>query len=71
MSGDLHGCLVYCVVTDEAGDSVRSDAAMLTMAGEALPVIRIPGDLNGDGEVNNRDLILLFRYLSGWDVQLQ
>ena len=73
MSGDLHGCEVYCVITDGAGNSVTSDVAVLTLAPEAAPEItpaRIPGDVNGDGEVNNKDLTRLFRYLSGWDVEL-
>jgi lipopolysaccharide export system protein LptA len=28
----------------------------------------IPGDINGDGSVNNKDLTRLFQYLSDWDV---
>ncbi|MBO4693730.1 MAG: hypothetical protein J5659_05010 [Clostridia bacterium] len=28
----------------------------------------IPGDINGDGKVNNKDLTRLFQYLSGWNV---
>ena len=71
MSGDLHGCEVYCVVTDAAGNSVTSDTAVLTLMGEEAPPTRIPGDLNGDGSVDNKDLVLLFRYLSGWDVELE
>jgi len=27
-----------------------------------------PGDINGDGVVNNKDLSILFQYLSGWEV---
>ena len=29
-----------------------------------------PGDVNGDGKVNNKDAILLFRYVSGRDVEV-
>ena len=29
-----------------------------------------PGDINGDGEVNNKDVTRLFRYLSGYDVEV-
>lgn len=28
------------------------------------------GDINGDGKVNNKDIIRLFQYLSGWDVEV-
>ncbi|MBR5923186.1 MAG: dockerin type I repeat-containing protein [Clostridia bacterium] len=30
----------------------------------------IPGDINGDGKVNNKDLTRLFQYLSDWDVEV-
>lgn len=30
----------------------------------------LPGDLNGDGDVNARDIALLQRYVAGWDVAI-
>ncbi|MBO4733685.1 MAG: leucine-rich repeat protein [Clostridia bacterium] len=30
-----------------------------------------PGDINGDDEVNNKDVVRLFRYLSGWSVEVE
>lgn len=30
----------------------------------------LPGDINNDGEVNNKDVTRLFQYLSGWDVEV-
>ena len=30
----------------------------------------IPGDINGDDAVNNKDLTRLFQYLSDWDVEV-
>ncbi|MBO7520045.1 MAG: dockerin type I repeat-containing protein, partial [Clostridia bacterium] len=29
-----------------------------------------PGDINGDGEVDNKDLTRLFQFLSNWDVEV-
>lgn len=30
----------------------------------------IPGDINGDKKVNNKDAMILFRYIAGWDVEV-
>lgn len=30
----------------------------------------VPGDANGDGKVNNRDLALMQQYINGWDVSV-
>ena len=30
----------------------------------------LPGDINGDGDVNNKDATRLFQYLSGWEVDV-
>jgi len=30
----------------------------------------LPGDINGDGKLNNKDASRLFQYLSGWDVEV-
>lgn len=42
-----------------------------TACGESDPNHHIPGDINGDGEVNNKDLTRLFRHLSGYTVDVQ
>ena len=41
-----------------------------TLCGEADPDYHIPGDITGDGEVDNKDLTRLFRYLSDYDVEV-
>ena len=30
----------------------------------------IPGDISGDGKLNNKDASRLFQYLAGWDVDV-
>lgn len=34
------------------------------------PSVYVPGDINGDGVLNNKDLTRFFQYLSDWDVQV-
>ena len=35
---------------------------------EIIPDTHIAGDINDDGNIDNRDLVRLFQYLSDWDV---
>ena len=34
-------------------------------AGAAITALARPGDTNGDGEVDNKDVVALFRFVSG------
>ena len=62
----------------EAGNTpgeitIRADAADGSLAYAELTVTitdRIPGDINGDGAVNGKDVAALRRYLAGWDVEI-
>lgn len=41
-----------------------------TTADVTIKAAYIPGDINGDGKVNNKDLTRLFQYLSRWNVEV-
>lgn len=37
--------------------------------GESIDIKEnVPGDINGDGKVNNKDFTRLFQYMAGWKV---
>ena len=66
-----------CGATREVGDHVYDDDEDPTCnecgyIREIQPpeVENIPGDVNGDGKINNVDLVLVIRYFSGWKVQI-
>ena len=49
-------------VYDDAYDATCNEC------GEVREVPERPGDANGDGNVNARDLVLLQQFMAGWDV---
>ena len=49
----------------------EENQAFLTVPGEIEVIPYIPGDINGDGVVNNKDLTRLQRYLKGQNVEVQ
>jgi hypothetical protein len=60
----IDGRQYRCIVTDSEGTSITSNAATLTVESEpAVPPKEQKGDLNGDGQIDNRDVVLLARYL--------
>ena len=52
-----HDLVTYCVHCGEELERVHDDGYL-------------PGDINGDGTVNNKDVTRLFRYLSGCDEEV-
>ena len=70
----------YTTYTCECGESYVADYVeatghtyengTCTLCGAADPDYHLPGDINGDGEVDNKDLTRLFRYLSDYDVEV-
>ena len=62
-----------CGETREVGDHVYDndkDDDCNECGFEREVVTYIPGDVNGDGEVNNKDLGVLRRWLNDWDVEI-
>lgn len=62
-----NGRLFRCTVTDEKGNTAVSAAAKLTISGKAVsekPEGYRPGDLNGDGQIDVSDVVLLARFVT-------
>ena len=53
---------------DDVYDINYTNVKFAVQNGQVTIVDHIPGDVNGDGKLNNKDLSLLFQYLSNWDV---
>ena len=53
---------------DALGHSYENGSC--TLCGAEDPDHHIPGDINGDGDVNNKDLTRLFKHLSGYTVEV-
>ncbi len=51
---------VLCLLTTSVLGALAVSAASST----------VYGDVNGDGDINNRDLALLQQYINGWDVEI-
>lgn len=55
---------------DNVFDSDFNNIPLNVTNGSVMVMTMLPGDINGDGAVNNKDAIVLFRYLAGWGVTL-
>ena len=57
-------------VEGEKTYSITSDYTAVITDNSIKLITHIPGDINGDGAVNNKDLTRFFQYLSDWDVEV-
>ena len=55
---------------EDVYDITYSNVEFAIQAGEVQILDHIPGDISGEGSINNKDLTLLFQYLSDWDVEV-
>ncbi len=55
---------------DDIYDITETNVKFYEEGGVLQIIDYTPGDMNGDDEVNNKDLTRLFQYLSGWDVEI-
>ena len=44
---------------------------MTVINGRIAVSLGVPGDISGDDKVNNKDSVLLFRYIAGWDEEVE
>ena len=59
------GAEVYCVITNAYGNTVTSNTVRLICTSTW-----VCGDINSDGEVNNKDASRLLQYLTDWNVNV-
>lgn len=58
------------VVTPTEAYNESGDIALTVINGSVTVYHGLPGDINEDSKVDTRDAILLFRYVAGWDVDV-
>ena len=57
-------------VEGEKTYQITSDYTAVITDNSIKLITHTPGDINGDGAVNNKDLTRFFQYLSDWDVEV-
>ncbi|MBR3963790.1 MAG: hypothetical protein IKJ80_00090 [Clostridia bacterium] len=55
---------------DDVYDLTETNIEFAVQNGSVRVIEYIPGDINGDGKVNNKDATRLLQYLSDWDVEV-
>ncbi len=51
-------------------DISETNIEFFVVGGEFAILDYVPGDMNGDNTVNNKDISRMFQYLSGWDIEV-
>ena len=61
------------VISYNADDIYNIDEENISLNiqnGKVTIIDYVPGDINGDGELNNKDVTRLMQYFAGWDVEV-
>lgn len=62
--------IVVTYADDDIYDITEENIKFDVQNGSVDIISYLPGDINSDGKVNNKDLTRLFQYLSDWDVEV-
>ena len=68
-SGIVHTNTVVAITNAEVYDA-ESEKITYTAEFGKISIECLPGDVNSDGEINNKDLGVLRRFLNDWDVEI-
>ena len=70
VAADTTANVIVTYNADDVYDISETNIDFAVQNGEIIIADYLPGDINGDGYVNNKDLTRLFQYLSDWDVEV-
>ena len=73
VEGATHDSYTNISVTYDPEDVyniLEQNVTFYAEGGDLHVIEYVPGDINNDGEVNNKDVTRMFQYLSGWEVEV-
>lgn len=56
---------------DDIFNGSYEPVAVRIVNGKVAVSLGVPGDISGDDKVNNKDCVLLFRYIAGWNEEVE